>query len=159
MTIRRFEVFRRGDLSDTHTAGTVNAPDAVQFEGVVFSDGTCAIRWLTEFRSTSVWASFADAMAVHGHFEPRYGTELRWLDPELGAVISVAPDARCAQARPREQAYPLEEYHEDIGPVLWWHLPVCEPPHVGQPGDSDWIDGWYTHWTPLNLPHNAEDGQ
>lgn len=40
------------------------------------------------------------------------------------------------------------EWHEDMGCVLWWVLPVCEPPWCGQPHDSDWT-GYHTHWTPL----------
>lgn len=47
---------------------------------------------------------------------------------------------------------PLEEWHEEIGDVLWWRLPVEEPPWCGTPLDSDWTDGYYTHWTPYILP-------
>ena len=55
-----------------------NAPDEVQFEGVVFSDGSCAVRWCTQFRSTSVWSSWSDLEKVHGH--PEYGTVIEWMD-------------------------------------------------------------------------------
>lgn len=53
---------------------------------------------------------------------------------------------------------PAEEYHEDFGTVLWWHLPIQEPPRVGSPLDTDWCQGmwcgqtpadYYTHWSPL----------
>jgi hypothetical protein len=27
------------------------------------------------------------------------------------------------------------EWHEDIGNVLWWELPISEPPYVGTPLD------------------------
>jgi hypothetical protein len=30
---------------------------------------------------------------------------------------------------------PRAEYHEDMGPVLWWKFPVEEPPYVGSPND------------------------
>lgn len=30
---------------------------------------------------------------------------------------------------------PLSEYHEDMGTVLWWKLPITEPPWVGTPND------------------------
>lgn len=36
-------------------------------QGFVFEDGTCALRWLTEHRSTAVYASVADVEAIHGH--------------------------------------------------------------------------------------------
>lgn len=48
--------------------------------------------------------------------------------------------------------YELEQWHEDTGPVLWWRLPVAEPPWVGTPLDSDWKEGYYTHFTRLRVP-------
>lgn len=71
-------MYRRGDLSATHDANQANPPDMPQFEGVVFTDGTCAVRWLTAMRSTSVWATFNDMWAIHGH--PEYQSELVWHD-------------------------------------------------------------------------------
>lgn len=60
------------------------------------------------------------------------------------------------ERRAAERPRPLDEWHEDDGPVLWWRLPVDEPPWAGTPLDSDWQIGgdgpggaWYTHWTPL----------
>lgn len=43
---------------------------------------------------------------------------------------------------------PREDYHEDMGVVLWWKLPVCEPPFVGREDDED-LPEYMTHWTPL----------
>lgn len=43
---------------------------------------------------------------------------------------------------------PLDDWHEDIGPVLWWFFPVQEAPWCGTPECSDW-PGYHTHWTPL----------
>ncbi len=81
--MRRFIVHRRGDLSATHDANQVNAADVPQFEGVVFSDGVVAVRWLTAARSTSVWADFETMMKVHGHVgaDSKHGTIITWLDP------------------------------------------------------------------------------
>jgi hypothetical protein len=73
---RTFTMYRRGDLSGTHDANQANAADEPQFEGVVFTDGRCALRWLTPKGSVSVWDSFEDAMAIHGH--PEYDSELVW---------------------------------------------------------------------------------
>lgn len=47
-----------------------------------------------------------------------------------------------------QEAKPKSEWHEDMGPVLWWAFPISEAPWAGSPGDSDWSD-YYTHWTPL----------
>jgi hypothetical protein len=67
-------------------------------------------------------------------------------------------------------ARPINEYHEDMGDVLWWKFPINEPPYVGSPNDLGQtvevtikaarvdkimrikIGGWsgyHTHWTPL----------
>jgi hypothetical protein len=48
-------------------------------------------------------------------------------------------------------ARPIDEWHEDIGPVLWWRFPVDEPPYAGSPLDTDW-PGYHTHWTPIEIP-------
>lgn len=48
-------------------------------------------------------------------------------------------------------ARPGEEYHEDMGNMLWWRFPIDEPPYAGMPGDSDW-PGYHTHFTPIPMP-------
>ena len=76
--MRTFTMYRRNP-PDTHDHNQKNAPDEPQFEGVVFSDGTCAIRWRTAKCSTSVWDSLEDMLAIHGH--PEYDSELVWHCP------------------------------------------------------------------------------
>lgn len=78
---RTFTMYRRGDLSATHDANQANPADEPQFEGVVFSDGRCALRWLTPKASVSVWDSLDDALAIHGH--PEYDSELVWHAAEV----------------------------------------------------------------------------
>lgn len=55
------------------------------------------------------------------------------------------------------------EYQDDDGTVLWWHVPICEPPYVGsgEGMDEKYADGkptqccalqranWLTHWSRL----------
>ena len=53
-------------------------------------------------------------------------------------------------------AHPLEDYHEDNGPCLWWKFPIEEPPFVGSPLDADW-PGYHTHFTRLLVPSNPEE--
>ena len=76
--MKRFQAYRADPPEGYRESGVANAPGEIQFEGIVFDDGTCAVRWLTQFRSTSVWASLEDLLAVHGH--PEYGTVIDWLD-------------------------------------------------------------------------------
>ena len=69
---------------------------------------------------------------------------------------------------------PAAEWHDDHGPVLWFHLPVQEPPYVGSgPGAGEQNrhgnpttcarlieEGWLTHFSPLPDPRymNTTDG-
>jgi len=76
--MRAFTMYRRNVPDATHNAFQKNAPDEPQFEGVIFRDGRCAIRWLTAKGSVAVWDSFDDMMAIHGH--PEYGSEIVWHD-------------------------------------------------------------------------------
>lgn len=82
--INRFTAYRRNMdecETSTHDETTKNKPEEVQYEGVVFTDGTCVLRWRTAINSCSVWDSFKDAMLVHGH--PEYGTEIVFHDNKL----------------------------------------------------------------------------
>ena len=49
-------------VDETGISGT-----GIVAEGVVFSDGTCAMRWISEHRSTAVYATLDDLRAIHGH--------------------------------------------------------------------------------------------
>jgi hypothetical protein len=76
--MRRFRVYRPSPPQEHYEAGRANPPDQVQFEGVQFSDGRVAVRWLTEYRSTSLWDCYEDLDRIHGH--PEYLSVVEWLD-------------------------------------------------------------------------------
>lgn len=79
MTIRRFTAYRKNiSQMGTHNHHQMNPDDQPQFEGVIWSDGTVTLRWLTECRSTSIWNSIEECLNIHGH--PEYGTEIIWHD-------------------------------------------------------------------------------
>lgn len=46
----------------------------------------------------------------------------------------------------------VDDYHEDFGPVMWWH--PGEAPFCGSPLGDDW-PGYHQYWTPL--PSYAND--
>ena len=75
---------------------------------------------------------------------------------EVGFENAIAETlSRWGSPTPVPVAIPGEKYHEDMGPVTWWRLPVDEPPWVGTPNDSDW-PGYHTHFTPAPTnPLNA----
>ena len=85
--IQRFTAFRR-NLSKLVEGGKVghthyqrNADDEPQYEGVIWSDGTVTLRWRTAAKSTSMFNSLRDMLAVHGH--PEYGTDIVWHDQPM----------------------------------------------------------------------------
>jgi hypothetical protein len=71
--MRRFVLNR---LRDAHQfSGT-----GIVVEGVAFSDGRVAMRWMTgRARSTVTYDSVADMMEIHSHDDD---TVIEWLDPE-----------------------------------------------------------------------------
>lgn len=77
--MKRFVGYRPDPPEAYYAQGAANAPDEAQYEGVEFTDGTVVCRWLTVCRSHSIWKSWEDFYAVHGH--PEYGTKIDWLDP------------------------------------------------------------------------------
>jgi len=68
--IRRFVLDRREDHSGVSGTGIVA-------EGVRFTDGTVALRWLTETTSTALYHDMDDLITVHGH---QGSTAVAWLD-------------------------------------------------------------------------------
>lgn len=64
--MRAFTMYRRNVPDATHNSDQKNAPHEPQFEGMLFTDGSVAIRWMTAKRSTAVWSSMDDMLAIHG---------------------------------------------------------------------------------------------
>ncbi len=55
-----------------------------------------------------------------------------------------------------DTAYPIDDWHEDMGPALFWKIPVEDLPQVSSPLYSDFEEdqefyGW-THFTKLRCP-------
>ena len=58
--MRRFQLVRAHDLTGVSGTGVVA-------EGVEFHDGTIAMRWRTNVRSTVLYDSIHDVVTIHGH--------------------------------------------------------------------------------------------
>lgn len=72
--MRRFVLERDVDESGVSGTGTVA-------EGVMFSNGKCALSWLTEHTSVAVYDDITTLVAIHGHDGK---TVAIWVDgPEL----------------------------------------------------------------------------
>ena len=79
----------------------LNEPEAPQYQGVIFADGTVAMRWLTARRSHSVWSSFGEMFDVHGH--PEYGTRIVWPDGAPQEALDVIRAAALAHQEKEAQ--------------------------------------------------------
>lgn len=58
--IKRFYLMRIEDESGVSGTGKVA-------EGAIFTDGTCALRWLTGTSSTAIYESLEHVERIHGH--------------------------------------------------------------------------------------------
>lgn len=71
--MRRFVLYRELDISGVSGTGIVA-------EGVVFSDGSVALRWTTNgVHSTVIHESIQTVLAVHGH---NGSTVIQWIDEQ-----------------------------------------------------------------------------
>lgn len=70
--MRRFQLKRNKDVSGVSGTGAVA-------EGVEFSNGMCAVTWLTPYQCVNVYANIKTIISVHGH---EGATEVVWLDDE-----------------------------------------------------------------------------
>ena len=60
-------------------------------------------------------------------------------DVDVGKRIDPLPFSR-AYHEHMQRFIPASEWHDDDGDVLWYRLPVAEPPYVGSPLDVGWDD-------------------
>lgn len=72
-----YRMVRDEDVSGVSGTGIVG-------EVVEFSDGTATVRWLTEYRSTVVYASVEDAIRIHGQRGPLKPSRMPEEDTGLG---------------------------------------------------------------------------
>lgn len=68
--MRRFVLKRNEDETGISGVGYVA-------EGIVFKDGTCAIKWLTETSSLNIYKSYIEMIQIHGHGGR---TIIEWID-------------------------------------------------------------------------------
>jgi len=76
--------------------------------------------------------------------------------PDVAEAIVRAVIAAWSAAQPYLEARPYNEWHEDIGNVLWWRFPIEEPPYAGTPLDDAWTDKYYTHFSLIPIPTPPE---
>lgn len=83
--MRTAVVYRRlaTAAKDDFAKDNYNAPDEVQFELCVFSDGRVAQRWMVGAGSWVWWDDLDHLYKVHIYAHPDYGTKVVWSDGEV----------------------------------------------------------------------------
>lgn len=95
--VRTFEFQRDRDLTGVSGTGVVA-------DGVVFDDGVAVVRWRGDRRSTVVWSSVEEAIAVHGHDG---ATRLVWTDHvEPGLAGRIVIDQAAGVLRIDDREFP-----------------------------------------------------
>jgi hypothetical protein len=103
--------------------------------GVDYAKRLATALWQQHYREDAPqWEPFDDLMGL-----------LSQIDNMISGLTRA--DALAQQPAAVDEARPLDEWHEDDGPVVWWKFPVDDPAWIGTPLDSDW-PGYHTHWTP-----------
>lgn len=75
---RVFAGYRPEPPAEYVNKGITNGGWLPDYEGVIFSDGTLVLRWMTAYQSHSVWPNWDAFYQVHGH--PEYGTKIVFAD-------------------------------------------------------------------------------
>lgn len=86
--MKTFDLYRHEDETGISGRGVVA-------QGVVFDDGTCALRWLTANRSTGFYDSVEALEKIHGH---QGKTEIVYRGSAFGRGMSDAAQDRCENA-------------------------------------------------------------
>lgn len=58
--MKKFSLYRQVDESGVSGTGKVA-------EGIIFSNGTCVLNWLTVYRSLGVYPTIQELENIHGH--------------------------------------------------------------------------------------------
>lgn len=87
---RLFELHR--DADETGVSGT-----GIVAEGVVFGDGTVALRWKTDMASTTLFDDVEQMLQVHGHGG---ATRLVYRQPSIANAVDASTTSVAAEARP-----------------------------------------------------------
>jgi hypothetical protein len=109
--VRRFVLRRLEDVNGVSGLGVV-------VEGVQFSDGACAIRWISGTPSTTHHDTVENVIAVHGH---NGKTVLEWIDPAPAASVTIP--VKLGWSNPDTGPESMRLYALDAGDQPRWAEP------------------------------------
>lgn len=125
-------------------------PEGHEKEGQGINDCSTAVDLLNEqFQS-----AYSSLNRVIWGYYTLISPSNKLINPD-SSVLELHPDLVKLQSL--VQLRPASEYHEDMGSVLWWKLPIEEPPYVGTSLDTDFPKNDCTHFSPLPVPQQPQE--
>lgn len=123
--MRTFEMFRGNDESGVSGTGKV-------LEGVVFSDGPCVVRWVTELngRSEARYDSFASFVDIHINSHASNKTTVVFSDGEVYGQANEVGVPKLKKRRARKVSRVAVEEPQVSSGLL---VNAVEPQEVSQP--------------------------
>ena len=94
--MKQFHLNRKQDVSGISGTGKVA-------EGVVFSDGSVAMRWLTDTATTTIFESIADVKEIHGHGD---ATDIIWDDGKTEKLVKISVGANTSSQETQSSLAP-----------------------------------------------------
>ena len=128
--MRRFVLRRLEDVNGVSGTGIV-------IQGVQFDDGACAIRWCSNYPSTTHHESIENIIAVHGHDGK---TVVEWVDPDGDAAIVIP--VKLGWSNPDTGPEEMRLYALDAGPNPRWAKPHARTAETALKAHSvAWTEG------------------
>ena len=76
--MKAFRVYRDTPPKSYEATGLSNLSSDPDFEGVIFSDGSVAVRWRTLYASHVIWPDWRTLYMVHIEPHQNYGTRVEF---------------------------------------------------------------------------------
>lgn len=105
--MKLFNLFRKKDVNGFCGIGVIS-------EGVIFTDGTVCMKWLSDISSTVIYKSIDDVIKIHGH---NGDTELKYIEEmeiEILKEEQVELQDEIAICKCEEYKQEIEQMKEDL---------------------------------------------
>lgn len=125
------------------------APNLRRTDTVLVSVHTLALaqrNWALALLDTRV----PEGLSLVAHLRQTHDTRVAELLDANNREVERRRAAEAELAR-IDELHPLSAWHDDDRDVLWWKLPITEPPYVGSPLCENW-PGYHTHWQRIREP-------
>lgn len=115
--MRLFHFYRNSDHSGVSGTGAV-------VEGVQFTNGWCALRWISDKSSMCFYRSIEEAKEIHGHggqteivihdLEPLTQSKYEPNGKRFDVLMEIIEEAACITAFDKDPTMPIAQYQKSI---------------------------------------------